>query len=58
MLRMILEISGRHGQAEAATCRVLVEGRTLAAYVPAIAEHVTAKQPQAQARLTASIQAG
>ena len=58
VLRTIVEVTGRHVQAEAATCRVLMEGRTLAAYVPAIAERVTAEQAQAQAQLTALIQAG
>jgi AcrR family transcriptional regulator len=56
VLRTIVEVTGRHVQAEAATCRVLMEARTLAAYLPAIAERVTAEQAQAQ--LTALIQAG
>jgi AcrR family transcriptional regulator len=58
VLRTIVEVTGRHVWAEAATCRVLMEGRTLAAYVPAIAERVTSEQAQAQAQLTALIQAG
>ena len=58
VLQTIVEVTGRHVQAEAATCRVLMEGRTLATYVPAIAERVTAEQAQAQAQLTALIQAG
>jgi AcrR family transcriptional regulator len=58
VLRTIVEVTGWHVQTEAATCRVLMEGRTLAAYVPAIAERVTAEQAQAQAQLTALIQAG
>jgi AcrR family transcriptional regulator len=58
VLRTIVEVTGRHVQAEAATCRVLLEGRTLAAYVPAIAERVATEQAQAQSQLTALIQAG
>src|SRR5205823_246226 len=58
VLRTIVEVTGRHAQAEAATCRVLMEGRTLAAYVPAIAERVATEQAQAQRQLTALIQSG
>ncbi len=58
VLRTIVEVTGRHVQAEAATCRVLMEGRTLAAYVPAIAERVATEQTQAQTQLTALIQDG
>ena len=58
VLRTIVEVTGRHVQAEAATCRVLMEGRTLAAYVPAIAERVATEQAQAQAQLTTLIQGG
>src|SRR5919202_6044900 len=58
LLQTIVEVTGRHVQAEAATCRVLMEGRKLAAYVPAIAERVATEQAQAQAQLTALIQAG
>ena len=58
VLRTIVEVAGRHVQAEAATCRVLMEGRTLAAYVPAIAERVATEQAQAQRQLTALIQDG
>src|SRR5262249_1868649 len=58
VLRTIVEVTGQHVQAEAATCRVLMEGRTLAAYVPAIAERVAAEQAQAQVQLTALIQDG
>jgi AcrR family transcriptional regulator len=58
VLRTIVEITGRHVQTEAATCRVLMEGRTLAAYVPAIAERVATEQAYAQAQLTTLIQDG
>ena len=58
VLRTIVEVTGRHVQAEAAICRVLMEGRTLAAYVPAIAERVATEQAQAQAQIEALIQAG
>ena len=58
MLRTIVEVTGRHVQTETATCRVLMEGRTLAAYVPAIAERVATEQAQAQTQLTALIKTG
>ena len=58
VLQTIVEVTGQHVQAEAATCRVLMEGRTLAAYVPAIAERVVTEQAQAQTQLTALIQDG
>ncbi len=58
VLRTIVEVTGRHVQKEAATCRVLMEGRSLAAYVPAIAERVATEQAQAQAQLTILIQGG
>ena len=58
VLRTIVEVTGQHVQAEAATCRVLMEGRTLAAYVPAIAERVGTEQVQAQAQIEALIRAG
>ena len=58
VLRTIVEVTGRHVQAEAATCRVLMEGRTLAAYVPAIAKRVATEQAQAQTQLTALIKTG
>ena len=58
VLRTIVEVTGRHVQKEAATCRVLMEGRSLAAYVPAIAERVATEQAQAQAQLTTLIQGG
>jgi AcrR family transcriptional regulator len=58
MLRTIVEVTGRHVQAETATCRVLMEGRALAAYVPAIAERVGTEQVQAQAQIEALIRAG
>jgi AcrR family transcriptional regulator len=54
VLRTIVEVTGRHVQKEAATCRVLMEGRSLAAYVPAIAERVATEQAQ----LTTLIQGG
>ena len=58
VLRMIVEVTGQHVQADAPTCRVLMEARTLAAYLPAIATRVAAEQAQGQAQLEALIQAG
>ncbi|HEY3229053.1 MAG TPA: TetR/AcrR family transcriptional regulator [Roseiflexaceae bacterium] len=58
VLRMIVEVTGQHVQADAPTCRVLMEARTLAAYLPAIATRVAAEQAQGQAQLEALIRAG
>jgi len=58
MLRTIVEVTGQHVQADASTCRVLMEARTLAAYLPAIATRVAAEQAQGQAQLEALIQEG
>lgn len=45
-LRLLIEVTGRHVQVAAAQCRVLMEGRTLAAYIPAIAHRVEREQAQ------------
>ncbi len=58
VLRTIVEVTGRYVQAGAATCRVLMEGRTLAAYIPAIAERVSTEQAHAQAQIEALIHVG
>ncbi len=58
MLRLVVEVTGQHVQRNAALCRVLMEGRTLAAFIPAIAEQVTREQWQNQAQMEDLIRAG
>jgi AcrR family transcriptional regulator len=58
VLRLVVEVTGQHVQRDAALCRVLMEGRTLAAFVPAIAEQVTREQQQGQAQLEELIRSG
>jgi AcrR family transcriptional regulator len=58
VLRVIVGVTGQHVQADAATCRMLMEARMLAAYMPAIATRVAAEQAQGQAQLEALIRAG
>jgi AcrR family transcriptional regulator len=58
ILRLIVETNGRHVQTNAEACRVLLEGRTLAAYVPSIAERVRANQERGQAGLEQLLRAG
>lgn len=58
ILRLVVEVTGQHVQSDAALCRVLMEGRTLAAFVPAIAEHVTREQRHGQEQLEDLIRSG
>jgi AcrR family transcriptional regulator len=58
VLRLVIEATGQHVQHDAALCRVLMEGRTLAAFVPAIAERVTREQHSSQAQLEDLIRSG
>jgi AcrR family transcriptional regulator len=58
VLRIVLQVMGRHVQANALACRVLMEGRHLAAFVPAIAERVGREQVEGQRRIEALIRTG
>jgi AcrR family transcriptional regulator len=58
VLRTVVEVTGRHVQANAAACRVLMEGRRLAAFVPAIAARVAREQREGQQRIEALLRAG
>ena len=58
MLAVLVAATGHHVQAAPAACRVLMESRTLAAYVPAIRERVLAAQQRGQAGLERLINAG
>jgi AcrR family transcriptional regulator len=57
-LRFVLRVTGRHVQANALACRVLMEGRHLAAFVPSIAERVGREQGEGQQRVEALIRTG
>ncbi len=58
VLRVVVEVTGRHVQAHATACQVLLEGRNLAAYVPVIAERVAREQAQARRQLQALLRTG
>jgi AcrR family transcriptional regulator len=58
VLYTIVAVTGLHVQVQATTCRVLMEARTLAAYVPAIAAWVAVEQAQNQAQLETLIESG
>lgn len=58
VLGVLLTTTGRHVQAAPVACRVLMEARTLAAYIPTIGERVQAAQLRTQAGLEAVIRAG
>ncbi len=57
-LRVVVEVTGRHVQAHAPACRVLMEGRSLAAYIPAIGARVAREQAEGQRQLESLLQAG
>jgi AcrR family transcriptional regulator len=58
VLRLIVEVNGCHVQEHAEACRVLLEGRTLAAYIPSIGARVRANQRHGQAGLERLLRAG
>jgi TetR/AcrR family transcriptional regulator, transcriptional repressor of aconitase len=58
VLRLVVETTGQHVQRDAALCRVLMEGRTLAAFVTAIADHVAGEQRHGQEQLEDLIRSG
>ncbi len=58
VLCTVVEVTGRHVQANPAACRVLMEGRHLAAFVPAIAARVVREQIEGQRQIEALLRAG
>jgi hypothetical protein len=58
VLEVLVATTGKHEQTAPAACRVLMEGRSLAAYIPAIRERVQAAQGRAQAGLEQLVRAG
>jgi AcrR family transcriptional regulator len=58
ILRLIVEVTGQHVQRDTALCRVLMEGRSLAAFVPEIAGHAAREQRHGQDQLEGVIRAG
>lgn len=57
-LRVVLAMTGRHVAAQATLCRVLLEGRHLAAYIPAIAERTAREQSSGQRQIEDLLRAG
>ncbi len=57
-LHALIVATGRHVQGDSVTCRVLMEGRALAAYTPTIARHVHAQQEQSLAQIEELIRQG
>ncbi len=58
VLRVIIEVNGQHVQAHAEACRVLLEGRALAAYIPSIGARVRANQQHGQEGFEQLLRAG
>lgn len=58
VLRTVVEVTGRRVQADPSACRALMEGRHLAAFVPAIAERAARQQAAAQRQIEGLIRAG
>ena len=58
VLRTVVEATGRYVQADPSACRVLMEGRHLAAFVPAIAARAARQQAEAQRQIEALLRAG
>lgn len=58
VLQAIVRALGRQVREEPDTCRVLMEARTLAAYVAGIAERVRWSQAEAQARMVELVNVG
>ncbi|HEV8189915.1 MAG TPA: TetR/AcrR family transcriptional regulator [Ktedonobacterales bacterium] len=58
VLRVIVEVNGQHVKAHAEACRVLLEGRALAAYIPSIGARVRDNQHHGQAGLEQLLRAG
>ncbi|MEO7003209.1 MAG: TetR/AcrR family transcriptional regulator [Ktedonobacterales bacterium] len=57
-LRLILEVAGRYVQEESALCRVLMDGRTLGAYIPAIRKRVEREQALTAERIAELLRTG
>lgn len=58
VLHTIVAVTGKHVQTHTTTCRVLMEARMLAAYIPEIAVRVAAEQAQNQTQLEALLRSG
>ncbi len=58
ILRMLIEVTGEHVQAEADACRILMEGWNLAHQIPALAERVRQEHERSHAALGDLLRAG
>jgi hypothetical protein len=58
VLQVVAEVTGRHVEAHGAARRVLMEGRSLAAYILAIGDRVAREQAAGERQIEALLQAG
>ncbi|HET8852967.1 MAG TPA: TetR family transcriptional regulator [Ktedonobacteraceae bacterium] len=58
ILRMLIEVTGEHVQAEADACRILMEGWNLAHQIPELAERVRQEHERSHAALGDLLRAG
>ncbi len=58
ILRLLIIVRGAHVQAEAEACRVLLEGRMLAHYIPELGERSRQQQERSLQSLSQLLQAG
>jgi AcrR family transcriptional regulator len=58
ILRLLIIVRGEHVQAKAEACRVLLEGRMLAHYIPELGERSRQQQERAVQSLSQLLQAG
>ncbi len=58
ILRVLIEVTGEHVQAEADACRILMEGWNLAHQIPALAERVRQEHERSHAALGDLLRAG
>jgi AcrR family transcriptional regulator len=58
ILRLLIIVRGEHVQAEAEACRVLLEGRMLAHYIPELGERSRQQQERSLQSLSQLLQAG
>jgi AcrR family transcriptional regulator len=58
ILRLLIIVTGEHVQAETEACRVLMEGRMLAHYIPELGERNRQRQQRSLQNLSQLLQAG
>jgi hypothetical protein len=58
VLQLVIEVTGEHVEADAAACRVLMEGWTLGHVLPALGDQVRRQQAQARRIFEQLLEAG